>query len=94
MAYEFKSSITRGGEILTPVHLIVDSKCLVWKKRNKYLIGFDSISIPLEKISSVELNNKIWGVDITIHSFGSKSITAKCFTGADAKRIKDLLTNR
>lgn len=51
----------------------------------------DTISIQKDKISSVELDNKIWGVDITIHSFGGTSIIAKNFTGSDAKKIHELL---
>jgi hypothetical protein len=52
----------------------------------------DSISIHRDKISSIELNDKVWGVDITIHSFGGKSIWARNFTGADAQEIQRLLT--
>ena len=91
MQYEFKSAMTRGGGILTPQHIIINEKNVVWKKRNKLLIGFDSISIPLDKISSVELDDKYWGVDIKIHGFGGNSIIASCFTAADAKKIKALL---
>ena len=93
MQYEFKSAITRGGGILTPEHLVINKKSVTWKKRNKLLIGVDSISIALDKISSVELDDKVWGVDIKIHSFGGNSIFASCFTAADAKQIKALLTN-
>ena len=92
MHYEFKSAITRGGGILTPERIIINAKTVTWKKRNKMLIGVDSISIALDKISSVELDDKVWGVDITIHSFGGNSIFARCFTAADAKKIKALLT--
>jgi hypothetical protein len=93
MQYEFKSAITRGGGILTPEHIIINEKTVTWRKRNKILIGIDSISISLDKISSVELDDKVWGVDIKIHSFGGNSISARCFTAADAKKIKELLTN-
>jgi hypothetical protein len=93
MQHEFKSAMTRGGGILTPEHILVNERTVTWRKRNKILIGFDSISIPLDKISSVELDDKVWGVDIKIHSFGGNSIFARCFTAADAKKIKALLTN-
>jgi len=93
MQYEFKSAMTRGGGILTPEHILVNERTVTWRKRNKILIGFDSISIPLDKISSVELDDKVWGVDIKIHSFGGNSIFARCFTAADAKKIKTILTN-
>jgi hypothetical protein len=93
MVYKFKSAITRGGAILAPEHIIVNGKTVTWRKRNKILIGVDSISIPLDKISSVELDDKVLGVDIKIHSFGGNSILAKCFTAKDAKKIKSLLTD-
>jgi hypothetical protein len=93
MQHEFKSAMTRGGGILTPEHILVNERTVTWRKRNKILIGFDSISIPLDKISSVELDDKVWGVDIKIHSFGGNSIFARCFTAADAKKIKAILTN-
>jgi hypothetical protein len=92
MQFEFQSSITRGGEVLRPDHIIINQENITWRKRNKYLIGYDSISIPIGKISSIELDDKIWGVDITIKGIGSSSITAKCFTAADANKIKELLT--
>lgn len=92
MHYEFKSAITRGGGILTPERIIIYEKTVTWKKRNKMLIGVDSISIARDKISSVELDDKVWGVDITIHSFGGNPIFARCFTAVDAIKIKALLT--
>jgi hypothetical protein len=92
MKYEFKSAITRGGGILTPEHIIINDNIITWRKRNKLLIGVDSISISLDKISSVELDDKVWGVDIKINSFGGNSISASCFTATDAKKIKSLLT--
>ncbi len=93
MNYNFKSAITRGGGILRPDHIIINEKTVTWRKRNKIFIGVDSISISLDKISSVELDDKVWGVDIKIHSFGGNSIYASCFTASDAKKIKSLLTN-
>lgn len=92
MTYAFKSAITRGGGILTPEQILITPTHVTWKKRNKILIGVDSISIHRDKIASIELNDKVWGVDITIHSFGGKSIFARNFTGADAKEIQRLLT--
>jgi hypothetical protein len=90
--YKFKSAVTRGGGILTPEHIIINEKSVIWKRRNKFLIGMDSISIPIDKISSIELDDKYWGVDITINSFGGNSIFARCFTASDAKKIKTILT--
>ena len=79
--------------MLTPEKIIISTDYITWKKRNKYLIGFDSISNPRDKISGVEIQNKILGVDISITSFGMSGIMAKNFTAADAKKIKEILIN-
>ncbi len=94
MEYEFSSAITRGGNALTPEKIIINENVIIWKKRNKFLIGFDSITIPIHSISSVEIDQKIWGANISIYSLGSGKIIAKNFTGNDAKKIKALLTNK
>jgi hypothetical protein len=91
MNFEFSSAITRGGNMLTPEKIIISTDYITWKKRNKYLIGVDSISIPRDKLSGVEIQNKIWGVDISITSFGMSGIIAKNFTAADAKKIREIL---
>jgi hypothetical protein len=62
--YKFKSAITRGGGVLTPVIIVIDNESVTYKKRNKYLINVDSITIPITKISSVELDTSLWGTDI------------------------------
>lgn len=93
MNIEFSSSVTRGGNILTPEKIIISDLSITWKKRNKYLIGLDSISITRDKISSVEVQNKIWGSDIIITSNGLSKIIAKNFTHADAKKIKEIIFN-
>ena len=87
----FKSAITRGGSILTPDIIIVTENAVTYKKRNKYLINVDSITIPISKISSVELDSGLWGTDIIIKSFGSGEIIGKKFVKSDAKEIKRLI---
>lgn len=94
MNFEFSSSVTRGGNILTPEKIIISDLLITWKKRNKYLIGFDSISITRDKISSVEVQNKIWGADIIVTCNGLSKIMAKNFTVADVKKIKEILINK
>ena len=64
------------------------------KKRNKYLINVDSISIPISKISSVELDSSLWGTDIIIKSVGAGEIIGKKFTKSDAKEIRRLIQEK
>jgi hypothetical protein len=92
MDFEFQSALTRGGNVITPERIIISATTVTWKKRNKYLIGVDSIAIPRDKISSIEIDERIIGADIVINSFGGSKITAKNFTGSDAKHIKDILS--
>lgn len=92
--FTFKSAITRGGEILTPDIIIIDNDSVTYKKRNKYLINVDSITVPISKISSVELDTSLWGTNIIIKTFGAGEIIGNKFTKSDAKQIRKLLQER
>lgn len=92
--FTFKSAITRGGGILTPDIIIIDNDSVTYKKRNKYLINVDSITVPISKISSVELDTSLWGTDIIIKTFGAGEIIGKKFTKSDAKQIRKLIQKR
>lgn len=90
----FKSAITRGGGILTPDIIIIDKVTVTFKKRNKYLINVDSITVPISKIASVEIDTSLWGTDIIIKTFGAGEIIGRKFTKSDAKEIKRLIQER
>lgn len=92
--YIFKSAITRGGSVLTPDIIIISNKSVTYKKRNKYLINVDSVSIPISKISSVEIDSGLLGTDIIIKSFGAGEIIGKKFIKSDAKEIRRLIQER
>lgn len=92
--YTFKSAITRGGNVITPDIIIIDSDTVTYKKRNKYLINVDSIVIPIKQITSVELDTSLLGTDIIIRTFGSGQIIGRKFTKSDAKEIRNLIYER
>lgn len=92
--HNFKAAITRGGSLLTPNRIKITADTVIFKKRNKHLINVDSISIPIVKISSVELDTGILGTDIIIKSYGSGNIIAKKFTRSDARKIRELISER
>lgn len=94
MSHTFKSSIIRGGSILTPDIIIIEDDAVVYKKRNKYLINVDTITIPISKITSVELDTSLWGTDIIIKTQGMGKIVAKNFSKSDAKKIRNLILER
>ncbi len=75
--HTFRSAITRGGSVLTPDIITIAQNKVIYKKRNSYLINVDTISIPISKISSVELDTSLWGSDIIIQSYGGIQIIGK-----------------
>ncbi|MEI6749174.1 MAG: hypothetical protein WCM93_08440, partial [Bacteroidota bacterium] len=76
----FTAAITRGASPINPDTIEITDRFVVYKKRRIYLIGYDTISIPISKISSVEINTGLIGSDITIQSFGEGTIAAHRFT--------------
>lgn len=92
--HTFRSAITRGGSVLTPDIITIAQNKVIYKKRNSYLINVDTISIPISKISSVELDTSLWGSDIIIQSYGGIQIIGKKFTKWDAQKIKSLILER
>ncbi len=90
----FTSSITRLGPILTPHRIVLTDDLFIYKKRNKYLIGVDSTSIPYERISSIEIDKDIWGAAIVITTFGGEEIIAKKFSWKDANAIKEIIETK
>ena len=92
--YEFKSNILLGGSILSPERIVVTDSQVIYKKRNKYLIGTDESSIPFSRISSVEIDRKLIDSDIIIYSTGNQTIIAGDFSIADAKKIKKIIEER
>lgn len=91
---EYHSAITRGGSILTPDRLSINSNTLIYKKRNKNLINVDTLSIPLDRIASVAIDSSLLGTDIRISSYGAGEILLKKFTLSDAKEIKAHIEER
>ncbi len=88
---EFKSAITRGGNAILPETINVTDYDVTWKRRNKTLISSDSISIPVNSISSVEIDTSLIGTTIKIKSQGQGEIIASNFTASDANEIKKLI---
>lgn len=92
--YEFSSNILLGGNILTPDRLVITDTDVVYKKRNKYLIGVDESSIPFSRISSVEIDRKLIDSDIIIFSTGNQQLKVQDFSVGDAKKIKKIIESR
>lgn len=91
---EYSSKILLGGSILAPEKLIITDTAVVYRKRNRYLIGVNESSIPFNRISSVEIDRKLIDSDIIIHSTGNQKIVAQDFSIAAAKEIKAEIERR
>ena len=92
--HEFSSNILLGGSILSPDRIVITDTEVVYRKRNKYLIGVDESSIPFQRISSVEIDRKLIDAHIIIYSNGNQKIRAEDFSIRDAKKIKKLIEER
>ncbi len=91
--FEFSSKILVGGSILTPDKLQLNQNMVTYQKRNKYLIGVDSVSLKYKDISSVRIDRKLINCNIIISGRGSREIVARNFYIGDAKRIKEIILN-
>jgi len=91
---EFSSSILLGGDILTPDKIIITNSEVIYKKRNKYLIGSDESAIPFDRISSVEIDRNLIDSHIIIYSTGNQKIVAEDFAISTAKKIKKEIEKR
>ena len=91
---EFSSNILLGGSVLAPDKIIITNTSVVYKKRNKYLIGTDESSIPFNRISSVEIDRRLINSQIIIYSTGNQKIIAKNFSVSAAKEIKKEIERR
>lgn len=87
----FKSAITRGGNILCPDTIIINECCVTYKKRNKILVNYDTVTIPLNHITSVTVDSSLLGTDIVVSGFGGEQITLKNFTKRDAGQIRSII---
>ena len=91
---EFTSNILLGGDILTPDKIVITATEVIYKKRNKYLIGVDEAAIPFQRISSVEIDRKLIDCHIIIYSTGNQKIIAEDFSISDGTKIKSEIENR
>lgn len=92
--FEFSSNILLGGNILTPDRLVITDNEVIYKKRNKYLIGVDESSIPFSRISSIEIDRKLIDSDILIYNTGNQQLKVEDFSVGDAKKIKKIIESR
>lgn len=90
----FSSNFVLGGNLLTPDRLIITNEEIIYKKRNRYLIGVDETVIPFRRVSSVELNRRLISTTVIIYTNGNEKIELKNFSIGDAKIIREAIAER
>jgi hypothetical protein len=91
LEHEFSNDWKRGGNILLQEYIYIRNGEVTWEKKKTLLFGKDSISIPIDKVSLIELETSLIGTDIIIRSKGFGFIKGTNFKKNDAKRIEKLI---
>ena len=87
--HKFKSSVTRGGDLIFKEHIYIDDIEFTWEKK-KGIFSKESKTFLIKDISDIEIDISLIGSTIKITSKGGKIITAENFTKSDAKEIKSI----
>jgi hypothetical protein len=90
----FTSNVLLGGNLVRPDRIVIDARNVMYEKRNKNLIGVDRIIIPIDRISSVEIDRKLISSKIIIYSKGKQDIVVENFSVGDARKIKKAIDRR
>lgn len=90
----FTSNVLLGGNLVRPDRIVIDARNVTYEKRNKNLIGVDRIIIPIDRISSVEIDRKLISSKIIIYSKGKQDIVVENFSVGDARKIKQAIDRR
>lgn len=90
MEHTFKSSITRGGPILTPHIITISDDWFEWKRKNSSLIGWNRLKFSRSEVR-VEINDNVWGCTLIFRNYGNVVLIAENFTERDSKLIYSLL---
>ncbi len=89
--HHFTNDWKRGGNVLLQEHIYVNDDEVTWEKKKTVLFGKDSTTIPIDKVSQVELETSLIGTDIIIRGKGFGQIRGTNFKKSDAKKIESLI---
>jgi hypothetical protein len=89
--HHFTNDWKRGGNVLLQEHIYVNYDEVTWEKKKTVLFGKDSTTIPIDKVSQVELETSLIGTDIIIRGKGFGQIRGTNFKKSDAKKIESLI---
>lgn len=82
----------RFRHLLTPWHISVDLRenAITVKKRNWFLIGFDTETYAFKYVRNVRIDTHLFGADLCISIIGG-SAEVLSLPKRDAQRIRDML---
>ena len=89
--HHFTNDWKRGGNVLLQEHIYVNYDEVTWEKKKTVLFGKDSTTIPIDKVSQVELETSLIGTDIIIRGKGFGQIRGTNCKKSDAKKIESLI---
>lgn len=89
--HQFTNDWKRGGNVLLQEHIYVNDDEVTWEKKKTLLYGKDSTTIPIDKVSQVQLETSLIGTDIIIRGKGFGKIKGTNFKKSDAKKIESLI---
>ncbi len=89
--HRFTNDWKRGGNVLLQEHIYVNADEVTWEKKKTVLFGKDTTTIPIDKVSQVELETSLIGTDIIIRGKGFGQIKGTNFKKSDAKKIESLI---
>jgi hypothetical protein len=89
--HRFTNDWKRGGNVLLQEHITLNDDEVTWSKKKNIIWGSDSKSIPINKVTQIDLDTSLVGTDITIRGKGFGYIKGSNFSKSDAKKIKSLI---
>lgn len=81
----------RFQDILCPWKIKIDNNLITTEKRNWYLVGIDSTTVPINYVRNVSIDEHFFGADVHIKIYGSH-ISVYYISKKSAIKIREILT--
>ena len=81
----------RFQDILCPWKIKIEENLLTIEKRNWYLVGIDSTTVPINYVRNVSIDQHLFGADVHIKVYGS-NISVYYISKKSAAKLKEILT--
>lgn len=81
----------RFQDIFCPWKIKIEENLLTMEKRNWYLVGIDSTTVPINYVRNVSIDQHLFGADVHIKVYGS-NISVYYISKKSAAKLKEILT--